>query len=119
LLTSTSPSPFSVRMIIAIRILVRLSIVEAAARLIVGVSIAGTLKGTNHVVALGLPMVSIMISFLDLILGIEKVENHRLNSLLLLRMSHLFKLSAELIDMTVVANVVMLVRRRRRLSYYH
>ena len=68
---------------IIVGILVRVSIVEA--RLIVGiVAVAGTLEGTQHVVSLGLPMVSVVISFLDLIFRIEEVKNHRLDSLLLL-----------------------------------
>ena len=50
---------------IAVRILVRLSIVEA--RLIVIITIAGTLESTQHVVPLRLSMVPIMISLLNLI----------------------------------------------------
>jgi len=78
----TNPFVSSVVAII-VGILVRVSIVEA--RLIVGiVAVAGTLEGTQHVVSLGLPMVSVVISFLDLIFRIEEVKNHRLDSLLLL-----------------------------------
>ena len=49
-----------------VRILVRLSIVEAGLIVIIIIA-AGTLESTQHVVSLGLSMVSIVISFLDLI----------------------------------------------------
>ena len=51
------------------------------------------LEGSKHVVTIGLAVIiAVMVSLLYLVLRIEEVEDHGLDCLLLLRVSHLFEL---------------------------